>query len=327
MTDSPMVSIITPTFQRMGFLPQALESALAQTFGDFELIVSDNGCSPAIADLVASYHDPRMQYRHNGGDIGPSLNAFAAARQARGRYLAFLHDDDAWEPDFLSTLVPPLEARPELVLAFSDHWIMGPDGVVDPLATERNTRRWRRKGLSEGVHRPFFREAVADRSVAACVAALIRRQAIGWLDLPTAVEPVYDLWLAYQACRSGAGAWYSPRRLTRYRVHEQSLTGQQRHDRAALVLYDMCMNDERLRPLRGRLRRVSAPFRTSVGIRLLEEGRTVEANRELAKGLLGMPEPRGLAALALSILPNRFTKLVSASRRLRHRLRGLSTDS
>ena len=103
-----------------------------------------------VAELVASYRDPRVRYRHNGRNLGLTGNAVAASREARGEYVCTLHDDDMWEPTLLEELVPPLEADRDLVLAFSDHWVMRSDDSVDLELTEAATRRWGRRGLREG---------------------------------------------------------------------------------------------------------------------------------------------------------------------------------
>jgi len=74
-----------------------------------------------------------------------------------GEFVAILNDDDVWEPAFLSQLVPHLLNDPDVVLAFSDHYIIDEQSRIDPAATENNTRRWRRDVLSPGLHRPFWR--------------------------------------------------------------------------------------------------------------------------------------------------------------------------
>jgi glycosyltransferase involved in cell wall biosynthesis len=89
------------------------ERALAQTYTNIEIVVSDNGPTEAVARLVMSVGDARVRYRHNGGNIGAMRNALAAYREARGTYVATLHDD-VWEPTFLERLVPPLEADADL---------------------------------------------------------------------------------------------------------------------------------------------------------------------------------------------------------------------
>lgn len=301
MSASPLVSVIIPTYNRVPYLKKALESAIAQTYRNTEILVSDNAASPEVADLVASYGDARLRYRHNGGNIGLTGNALAAYRDARGEYVSTLHDDDMWEPALLQELVPPLEADRDLVLAFSDHWVMRSDDSVDPQLSEAATRRWGRHGLREGTHRPFYGPALADRAIpiGACV---IRRSAIDWNDFPAEIGTGYDMWVAYLASREGAGAHYSPKRLMRYRWHPGAESAS-RDQRYRIYCYNRFLADERLRPIRPALQRVAAESSTSHGISLLRTGRGREARAPLLEGLKHAPELRGVLGLALSFLP------------------------
>ena len=301
---TPLVSVITPTYRRAGMLRQALDSAVAQEFRDFEVIVSDNDCDPEVERIVAGYGDPRLRYRHNGRNVGALENALVAFREARGRYVTMLHDDDAWEPGYLARTVPALEADPTLSLAFCDHHIMGPDGRVDAAATERNSVVWRRSGMRPGVHRPFVTEALVDRSVPVAMASVIRRDPVDWDDFPPESGTIYDIWLAYLACRDGAGAHYVPERLTRYREHGGAITSTTRYDRQFVYCYDRFVTDPRLAEHRPVLRREAAVFRCGLALSLLAEGGPRgEARHLLWSSLVVKPSARALAALPLTVLP------------------------
>jgi len=299
----PRVSVILPTYRRNDYLRLALESALAQTYEDIEIIVSDNGPSVEIEELVHSYGDPRVRYRHNGGNIGPMRNALAAYACARGAYIVNLHDDDLWEPTYLGRLVPALEAHPDVTVAFADHSIMRPDGRIDEPTSERNTRQWGRAGLREGVHRPFHRLAIIDRAVS-IITTVYRKSAFDWSAFPPEVGPLYDFWLAYMACREGRGAYYVPERLTHYRVHPEQHSRGDRFLPAKAYCYNAFLADERLAPIRPELKRARARIDISLGLSLLEEGRRAEARRRLLAALPFAPELRGLGGLAISLLPN-----------------------
>ena len=301
---APLVSVVTPTFQRLAMLRQALDSAVAQEFRDFELIVSDNEVSPEVRRLVASYGDPRLRYRDNGVNIGALANAIAALREARGRYVTLLHDDDVWEPTFLAELVRPLEEDPGLVLAFSDHHIMTPDGEIDVAATEVSSAIWRRADLEPGVHRPFVQQALIDRSVPIAMGSLMRRDAVDWEDFPTEIGTIYDIWLAYQLCRGGAGAYYVPRRLTRYRQHAGAITSQTRYDRQFAYCYGRFVADPRLASHRRPLRREEAGFQCGLALSLLAgDGSRSQARRLLLQSVLGRPTLRALVGLSMTVLP------------------------
>ncbi len=318
----PLVSIVIPTFDRLHLLGTAINSALAQTYSNIEVIVSDDQSCEKVSELVSSFCDKRIRYRTNQGVVGPTRNALAAYTEASGAYIGTLHDDDAWEPTFLERLVPPLDADEDLVLAFSDHWVMNAGGAINLRASELNTRRWKRDGLREGVYRPFYQLAVLDRAVPVAVSTVFRKSAIDWMDYPTEMEPLYDLWIGYLAARDGRGAYYCPDRLTRYRVHRSSITGRGANERAAAYCFERFISDVRLRPIRHALRRASAPRCVSLGIAHLKNGSRRAAWRQLALGLSRRPDLRGLFALALTFLPisgERLARLVQTSRTPRHR--------
>src|SRR6476619_5019469 len=106
----PLVSIVVPTFNRTRYLAIALESALAQTYRNIEILVSDDASNEDIFGAVVSrFADSRIKYHRNPSNLGMGMNTWGALTRASGKYVGTIHDDDAWEPDFLETLVPPLE--------------------------------------------------------------------------------------------------------------------------------------------------------------------------------------------------------------------------
>lgn len=101
-----MISVIMLTYNREKMVSRAIESILAQTYRDFEFIIVDNGstdCSGAIADACAA-KDTRLRVIHRErGNIGSGRNTGLDA--AKGKYIAFIDDDDWAEPDFLKFLL------------------------------------------------------------------------------------------------------------------------------------------------------------------------------------------------------------------------------
>jgi glycosyltransferase involved in cell wall biosynthesis len=101
----PSVSVIIPACRRPQFLKEALESVLAQTFTDFELIVVDDdpGCSARM--VAGAFKDARVLYCSHAVNRGGSAARNTGLMQARGRYVAFLDDDDLWRPSFLEKML------------------------------------------------------------------------------------------------------------------------------------------------------------------------------------------------------------------------------
>lgn len=102
---TPEISVIMLTYNRRDYVGHAIEAILAQHFPDFEFIMVDNGSDDGSGDVCAEYaaRDPRLKViRKEKGNIGSGRNAGLDA--ARGRYIAFVDDDDVAEPDMLSFL-------------------------------------------------------------------------------------------------------------------------------------------------------------------------------------------------------------------------------
>jgi glycosyltransferase involved in cell wall biosynthesis len=113
----PLVTIGIPTYNRAdGFLKDAIESALAQTYPHIEIIVSDNCSSDDTSTLVRSYVDPRLQYHRHASNIGPDNNFNFCLQQAKGDYFILLHDDDLIDPDFVDACMQHAHYSPEYAI-------------------------------------------------------------------------------------------------------------------------------------------------------------------------------------------------------------------
>jgi glycosyltransferase involved in cell wall biosynthesis len=117
---TPKVSVIVPTWNRVSLLGTAIESVLAQTFRDLEVIIVDDGSVDATESLVRRYQetDARVRYvsqEHRG--ISAAMNT--GIRESRGQYIARIDSDDQWLPELLEAEVAILEARPEIGLVYS----------------------------------------------------------------------------------------------------------------------------------------------------------------------------------------------------------------
>ena len=113
---APHVSVLIPTYNCARFLPDAIESVLAQTFRDFEIIVMDDGSTDDTAQVVARYPQVRYIKKEHSG-ISASRNAAVSA--ASGQVVAFLDADDLFTPDKLEKQVAYLEENPDCQLVFT----------------------------------------------------------------------------------------------------------------------------------------------------------------------------------------------------------------
>ena len=129
MTSRPLISVITPYLDVAPYLAEAIESVLAQSVSDWELILVDDGSrdgSSAIAHAYAARHPSRIvAIAHVGGvNLGSSASRNAGRRVARGEWIAYLDADDVWFSDKLAVQIAIAQAHPEvgLIMGASLYW-------------------------------------------------------------------------------------------------------------------------------------------------------------------------------------------------------------
>lgn len=122
-TTTPRVSIVTSTYNRAQVVRAAIESVMAQDYTDWEMCVVGDCTPDDTAGTVASYGDPRLSFynlpeKSPPGSHGAIAKNHAIFQMARGRYIAYLDDDDIYRPNYLSTMIGYLDAHPETVFLY-----------------------------------------------------------------------------------------------------------------------------------------------------------------------------------------------------------------
>lgn len=211
---APLVSVIMPCWNRERFIADAIQSVLAQTLSDLELIVVDDGSTDRSREEVASIDDPRLRclaIEHRG--ISAAMNAGLA--WARGRYIARLDSDDWWYPEMLATQVAVLEARPEVGLVYAR-------GECTDLDWTPLSMTW---GYPLRFPGETFRSMVYNDCT--CNITVVCRRAcferVGFYDESLQTSEDLDMWLR-------VARWYefafTDRVLARIRLHGGSITGE-----------------------------------------------------------------------------------------------------
>lgn len=209
----PIVSIIIPCYNHAHYLPDALNSVLAQTYTDWEAIIVDDGSTDNTGAIAAQFTDPRIHYIYQA-NRGLSGARNTGIHAARGQYLAFLDADDAWEPIFLERCVNVLsEQPPNIAGVYTRNRFMDPHGTVllrvggQLVPPEQFPGRLWGGGFFP-VHSVLVR--------ADCV-----REAGMFDETLTSVED-WDLWLRIVQC--GYTFQSIPEPLARYRVYSGSMS-------------------------------------------------------------------------------------------------------
>jgi glycosyltransferase involved in cell wall biosynthesis len=210
----PLVSVIMPAYNVEPYVGDAIRSALAQTFTDFELIVVDDGSKDGTAEIAKELarQDRRILIvqQANRGLAGARNSAL---RAARGEYFALLDSDDLWAPEFLERQVGILRSRQDVDIVTGNGWYLGgpkhgqiarpyPDPRPDPDLASIIGDEW-----SVFIMSVFRRRVYTE---------------IGAFDESMRSNEDYDFWL--RAAMAGFTFVRNDRPLGHYRVRTDSLS-------------------------------------------------------------------------------------------------------
>ena len=227
MTDAPAFSIITPVFNAGVYLVRTVESALRQSYSDFELILVDDGSTDDAVDGVLRLRDPRIRVLRQTNHGAPSA-CNSGLNASRGAYIALLDQDDLWSAEKLARHLETFRRHPEVDLTFT--WTAYIGEADQDLGLP--VRRWWGEIT--------FDELLVDNVIGDTSSVVIRREAIekaGGFD--PRLPHVYDLDLFLRILRlRRSNALAIPEVLTFYRRHSVQMSqdwGALRRDWRALL--------------------------------------------------------------------------------------------
>lgn len=131
--NNPLVSIGMPVYNGEKYVRQALESLLAQDYGNFELIISDNASTDGTAQICQEFaqRDHRIRYFRNQRNMGSAWNFNQVVDLSTGKYFMWAAHDDIYLPGFISRCAGALEITPSAILAFSTMSALDDLGHID----------------------------------------------------------------------------------------------------------------------------------------------------------------------------------------------------
>ncbi len=207
----PSVSVIIPTFNNGRYLGQAVESVLAQTYTDYEIVVVDDGSTDDTLQSLQPYID-KMKYIYQDNQ-GVSVAQNIGAHHARGKYLVFSGADDCLLPNQLAVQIKAFEERPDIgLVACGYHY------VDQSLQLIQESRPW--------IQCPTITlESVVLGGIAPPVAIMLRREwfeKVEGFDTELAYCEDSDLWtrLALAGCKM---VWV-PYIVSQYRIHNNNMS-------------------------------------------------------------------------------------------------------
>jgi glycosyltransferase involved in cell wall biosynthesis len=209
---TPVLSVVIPAYNVAPFIGQAVESALAQTLSDLEVVVVDDGSTDGTRMSLSAIRDVRLRVLHQE-NRGLAAARNTGIRAARGRYIGLLDGDDVWMPRKAELQVRALEARLDVALTFSHSKYIDEAGkpTGETLLSRRRSPSWRQMVVRNHVGNGSTPVARRDDLLKA-----------GLFDekLRTAMED-YEMWPRLMR-RTGRGLLLVPETLTGYRVRGDS---------------------------------------------------------------------------------------------------------
>jgi len=309
---TPLVSICVPTYNGARFLSQCLDTALAQTWTDFELVIVDDRSSDGTLEIAAAYaaRDSRVKLHQNDRNLGLAGNWNRCVLLSQGQWIKFLFQDDLLEPTCLARMLAV--RRPDTPLIVVRRTLdIEPD-------TPESIVRWYEWHAAEGMIRHLFPGVsfVNPRDFATCV---VEQPMINCIGEPTATlvhrsafdrfgpfNPNFKVltdWDFFARIAIHHGLCYIDDELATFRVHSKSTTQRELgqspfhdFDLDKLIMFHELAYSDAFEPAREEARR----RRHAIDLRVLlaREVRRVRRKAKDFAGALGQPDGRAHAQLA-----------------------------
>ncbi|WP_395074195.1 glycosyltransferase family 2 protein [Flavobacterium sp.] len=215
---NPLVSVIIPTYKRVNYLKLTLDSIINQTFQDFEIIVIDDG-SPSDENLILCNNYKKVYYIKIENSGGPAKPRNIGIKEAKGKYIAFVDDDDLWLPSKLEKQIAILEQNLDFGLVHSCCEIIDEKGVAKNEIIGR-------PGTPDVKHGNVSLRMMGNWTIMSST-PLVRKEVIekvGFFNekmLPAGEDVEY--WTRTSFCTK---FYYIDKPLVQYRVHNNNISNQ-----------------------------------------------------------------------------------------------------
>ncbi len=300
-----LVSVVIPAYRCADYIVATLESILAQSFTNFEIIVVNDGSpdTEALERELAPYLASIRYIRQE--NAGPSSARNHGVQEARGTYVAFLDSDDLWLPNHLANQIRLVQDNPDLVLTYSDSLLLREDLPIGT-AFEKNQQ----------MPPVTFESLVVEACTIGTSTTVVSRQAVldaGGFEIGRHRSEDFDLWL--RIAHRGGAMGYSSRVQVCHRVANGLSGDHTAMNQAQIKVYEKLLGTLPLTPVQSKLLRDKiAEMQTRLQIGIAKDS------------LLNDQFPEALAAVqqANSILKNRKLAVATVGLKLFPRFFGKS---
>lgn len=210
----PLVSFVVPCYNYGRYLGDCLQSIFTQDADyPFEIIAIDDASQDDTQEVLARFRHPRLRVMTHEQNRGHIITVTEGLEAARGEFVARIDPDDRYRPCFLSTLIPKLQAYPEVGLAYGDAAVMDAEGKIniEHCDTIHGGKDFKGSELVRLLYRNFL----------CAPTAIGRREA--WLEaLPLPPQLAFNDWYFNLMIAREYELYYVNRVVADYRVHGQN---------------------------------------------------------------------------------------------------------
>ncbi len=201
------ISIVTPAYNGSKYLPTTIESVLAQTFRDWEMVIVDDGSTDdsfGIAERYAASDPPIRTFRKENGGVATARNYGYDRTDQGSEYIVFLDQDDVWRPHTLERLLGVLQDNPDAVAAHGLTMQVDGDGTATGTVMSRERRKLAGSRIvpSDDTEPTTFATLICDCCIPTPGVGLMRRSAFEriksdgiYFDQAVASGDDWDVWL------------------------------------------------------------------------------------------------------------------------------------
>lgn len=226
MEQAPFISVITASYNYASMINRAIDSVLAQTYKDFELIIVDDGSSDNSLEVIEGYvirHDNVHLYCHTGNlNRGLPATLQLGIEKAKGKYIAFCESDDTWRCDHLAQKVKIIKKYGDVrIISNGIELVDGGGNTTEHFIGKQNYIDTIDRMLTAGANVIDLHVNKYFNMCPTFSAIMIEADILKTLDFNTPIKAWIDFWL-YRQILSRHKLYYTPEKLTFWNIHQGS---------------------------------------------------------------------------------------------------------
>lgn len=208
-TDYGLVSIVMPNYNSEKYLKATIDSVLAQTYTNWELLFVDDCSTDSSLEIVRSYNDSRIKILQNEKNSGAAVSRNYALREAKGKWIAFLDSDDLWIPEKLEKQLAYMQNN-DISFSYTDYEVIDEDNkIISTFKPKLDVCKYK---------------DILKHNCIGCLTVIYNTDKLGKVFMPTDAIKREDLacWLAI--LKSGEEGHCLHESLAQYKVHSNSVS-------------------------------------------------------------------------------------------------------